>query len=287
MEPRVSVVVPTFNNAAYVAETVESILAQTYRDFELVVADHASQDDTWDILQKYADDPRVRLLQTEAGGGAQRNWNRVSMEARGEWVKLVCGDDVLFPSILQTQLAAVDATSPTDGVVMVASPRSIVDANGRRVVGSRGLAGLRGRVPGPTAIRRSVRSGTNIFGEPCAVMLRRDALEAAGWWDGTYGYLIDEATYIKVLRRGDLLAVHTTLSAFRLSASQWSVRLVRQQAQQAAAVHQSVRDANPDVLTQADVRLGNARAYVRALQRRVAYVWLRRRMTPDRATPPT
>jgi glycosyltransferase involved in cell wall biosynthesis len=280
MSPRVSVVVPTYNNAAFVEDTIESILEQTFTDFELVIADHASQDGTWELLQRFADDSRVRLLQTEGGGGAQRNWNRVSLEARGEWIKLVCGDDLLYPSSLEVQLAAADDAATSGDIALVASPRAVVDAHGRRVLSTLGLAGLTGHVPGRAAIRRSVRKGTNIFGEPCATLLRRDTLEQAGWWDGTHGYFIDEATYFKVLLHGDLLAVPETLSAFRVSASQWSVRLANEQAQQAVKVHRDLLSASSGVVTSTDVRVGNVRAYLRALQRRMAYVWLRRRMSP-------
>ena len=80
--PRVSVVVPAFQNAPFIRATVASVLAQTYPDFELVIADHGSSDGTWEILQELAADPRVRLLRTSAGGGAVRNWNRVT-ERRG------------------------------------------------------------------------------------------------------------------------------------------------------------------------------------------------------------
>ena len=81
--PRVSVVVPAFENASYIRATVASVLAQTYPDFELVVADHSSSDGTWEILQEFAGDPRVRLLRTPAGGGAVRNWNRVTAGGPG------------------------------------------------------------------------------------------------------------------------------------------------------------------------------------------------------------
>jgi glycosyltransferase involved in cell wall biosynthesis len=60
--PRVSIVIPAYNNADYLAETVDSVLAQTFTDFEVVIADHSSTDGTWDVMQRYADEPRVRLL---------------------------------------------------------------------------------------------------------------------------------------------------------------------------------------------------------------------------------
>jgi glycosyltransferase involved in cell wall biosynthesis len=282
--PHVSVVVPTFNNASFVVDTVESILDQTYTDFELVIADHASADGTWELLQRYSGDRRVRLLQTEAGGGAQQNWNRVSQAAEGQWLKLVCGDDLLYPTSLETQIAAAgDASSAGRSVALVAGPREIVDATGRRVLRSLGMAGLRGHVAGSVAIRRAIRHGTNIFGEPCCTLLRTDLLKQVGWWDGRRGYLIDEATYFKVLGHGDLVAVPETLAAFRVSSAQWSVRLTREQARQAIDVHREVSATSAGVVSPTDVLLGNARAHLHAVKRRLAYFWLRSRMrTPTR-----
>jgi glycosyltransferase involved in cell wall biosynthesis len=94
---RVSVVIPAYNNADYIRETIESVLAQTYQDIELIISDHTSRDDTWDIIEEFASDPRVTLMKTAAGGGAVRNWNAVSKAASGEFIKLVCGDDLLHP----------------------------------------------------------------------------------------------------------------------------------------------------------------------------------------------
>ncbi len=279
MSPRVSVIIPTYNNELYVQETMRSVLAQTFTDFELVVADHSSADRTWELLQEFTDDPRVRLLTTPAGGSAERNWNRVSREATGELVKLVCGDDLLAPDMLEKQVAAFDEHD--DGVVMVASPRDIVDASGRRVVHNIGLGGLRGRVPGREAIRRSVLRGANIFGEPCCVMVRRTALEAVGLWHGTPGYIIDQATYCRVLLQGDLATTPGPLAAFRVSATQWSVELSREQARSAAEMHRQLSEMSPGLLSRRDVKVGNAMAALRAVQRRLFYLYLGRRMTPE------
>jgi glycosyltransferase involved in cell wall biosynthesis len=276
--PRVSVVTPAFENAPYIRATVASVLAQTYRDFELVIADHSSSDGTWEILQEFAHDPRVRLLRTPAGGGAVRNWNRVTQAARGELVKLVCGDDLLAPEALATQVTAFDARG--DGVVMVASARDIIDASGRVVIRGHGLGGLSGRVPGSDAIRRSVVRGANIFGEPCCVLLRRSALEAAGGWHGDPGYLIDHSTYCRVLLHGDLATAPGTLAAFRLSSSQWSVALAGEQARSVAEMHRQVAELTPGLLSSRDLRIGNTRARLRAFQRRLVYRYLGRRLRP-------
>lgn len=271
--PHLSVVVPTYNSASFVEATLDSVLAQTFVDYELVIADHASTDDTWERLQPYAADPRVRLMRTDAGGGAPSNWNRVTKAAVGELVKLVCADDLLYPTLLAEQVGAL-AAEPS--AVMVACRRDLVDARGEVFLRDRGLARLVGLVPGDEAVRATVRAGTNIFGEPVCVTLRRSVLVDAGGWDGSFPYLIDGATYAAVLARGDLVAQRRTLAAFRVSAQQWSVDLVRQQARQAAGFHRSV--AARGAATSGDVRLGNARALALASLRRLAYLRLGSRM---------
>ena len=279
MTPRVSIVVPAYNNEAYIAETMRSVLAQTFGDFEVVVADHSSTDRTQELLEPFTEDPRVRLLDTPAGGGAGRNWNRVTNEAAGELVKLVCGDDVLYPDALATQVAAFDSSGP--GVAMVASTRDIVDASGRVVVRNHGLGGLTGRVPGATALRRGVTRGANIFGEPCCVLLRGETLAAVGGWHGEPSYMIDQGTYSRVLLHGDLVAAPGPVAAFRLSSTQLSVQLVREQADSAALMHRQLAELAPGTLSSRDVRRGNTMARLRSFQRRLVYQYLGWRMKPN------
>lgn len=276
MNPRVSVVVPAYNNADVLAETLRSILAQTFEDFELIVADHASTDGTWDVMQQFADDPRVRLERTEAGGGARRNWNRVSQLASGELIKLVCGDDLIHPTMLAEQVAALDAAG--ERAVLVASQRDLVDARGDVFVSARGLGRLDGVVDGKQALRATVRAGGNLFGEPACVLMRRDALERAGWWQNLR-YYIDAGSYAHVLVQGDMVALRRSLASFRVSASQWSVRLMRSQAREAAEFHRIAQALAPETITAGDVRLGDVRAQILALQRRAAYIVLGRRMS--------
>lgn len=276
MGPRVSVVIPAFNNEEFIAAALGSALAQTYDDFEVVVADHSSPDGTPAVIETFRGDPRLRILEpTPAGGGAKANWNRVSAAARGELIKLLPGDDVIAPTMLERQVAGFDAHP---NVVMAATRRVMVDARGDTLIAARGLPGLSGVVDGARAIRATVRAGTNLFGEPGAVLLRRDLLEAKGWWADPYPYLIDLEGYVGVLRHGDLFAIQDPLAAFRINAGQWSVRLVRSQAEQTIAFNDFVRRELPAVVSDADVRLGAWQARKNALARRLVYLALGRRL---------
>ena len=278
MSSTVSIVVPAYNNAAYIERTMDSILAQTHHDLEIIVADHASTDNTWETLQRYAGDPRVTLLTTEAGGGALANWNRVSQAATGDFIKLVCGDDLIYPELVAEQYEALMAHPQA---TLTASARDIIDANDALVAKNRGLAGLRGPVDGRAAVRQTIVSGTNIFGEPGCVMMRRETLEKVGWWDSTFPYLIDETTYSRVLFEGDFVAVPRSLAAFRISDTQWSVRLAKSQSAQAAAFHNWVFSEYPGVISRVDLVRGNLAASGMAIVRRLAYIVLKRRMSLD------
>lgn len=275
MTPRVSVVVPAYNNAEYIGETIESIIGQTFTDFELVIADHSSTDGTLAVVEQY-DDPRIRVLTTEAGGGAKRNWDRVTAEATGEFVKLVCGDDTIFPTSLEAQVAAFDEHP---SAVLVASQRTLIDANGKTVIAARGLGGLTGLISGRVAARTAVRAGANIFGEPGCVMMKVADLRDVGLWDNSHPYLIDQATFIGVALRGDVVAIDRPLASFRINSGQWSVELATQQARQAADFHRSLGLSEPGLLSATDIRLGNVKALATSFMRRAVYLLLRHRMS--------
>ncbi|MGV1007389.1 MAG: glycosyltransferase family 2 protein [Dermatophilaceae bacterium] len=275
MTPRVSVVVPSYNNAGFIELTVESILASTFTDFELLIADHRSTDGTWQALQRYAGLPRVRIWQTAPGGGAAANWRAVTDAAGGEFLKLVCGDDLIYPTCLRDQVDAMDAHPQ---VTLVCARRDLIDAHGTIVLGGRGMARISGYHPGRNAVRRSVVTGTNIFGEPASVLIRRAVLDQVGGWWSEFPYVIDQATYTQVLLRGDLYAVDKSLAAFRISDHQWSVELAEEQARQVVAFHSALAQRTPGLLSGTDLRRGWLMAVAIGRARRLVYRGLRRRM---------
>ena len=104
---KVSVVIPVHNGERYLAEAIESILSQTFRDFELLIVDDGSTDGSRAVMERYArQDARIRIL-CQANRGVSAAGNRGLAEARGEWVARLDADDLFLPEKLERQLAFV------------------------------------------------------------------------------------------------------------------------------------------------------------------------------------
>lgn len=242
------------------------MLAQTLGDFELVVVDNQSTDATYEILRGYRD-PRLRLLRNDANLGPERNWNRATQEARGRLVKLLCADDLLCPTCLERQVAALDAEPD---VALTGCPRDVIDQRGRKLM-VRGGFGRAGRIAGREALRRIVRSGTNLIGEPGAVLFRAESWRRAGTFDGSLPFFIDLDMWCRPLATGDFYAHAEPLCAFRVSRTSWSARLAGTQAEEARRFYQKVRQQWAPWLGAGEVLLGTARATVNAYLRQVLY----------------
>jgi glycosyltransferase involved in cell wall biosynthesis len=115
--PLISVLIPNYNYVTYVTTAVDSALAQTYPNVEVVVSDNCSTDGAWELLnERYGNDPRVRLYQNATNIGMARNFDRLLELARGRYLMCLSSDDFLFPPHL-AQLAAGFARNPALDVV--------------------------------------------------------------------------------------------------------------------------------------------------------------------------
>jgi len=107
--PRVSVVVPNFNHARFLRKRVDSILSQTFQDFELILLDDCSTDDSRDILREYASDSRVRLEFNEVNSGSTfKQWNKGVRLAHGKYVWIAESDDYADERLLEKLVARLD-----------------------------------------------------------------------------------------------------------------------------------------------------------------------------------
>lgn len=129
MTPRVSVLVPAYNDGRFLDDCLRSLSEQTYSDFEALVADDASSDATAEIAQSWARrDARFRWSRSEVNLGMNRNWNRALKEARGELVVKLDGDDLATPRYLEILTAGL-AASP--GILFAACRTEDCDESGR------------------------------------------------------------------------------------------------------------------------------------------------------------
>lgn len=110
MTPTVTVAITSYNRATYIASSIESVLAQTFQDFELLIVDNQSTDGSAAIARTYAArDPRIRLVVNETNIGQFPNRNLAASLARGRFLKYHDSDDLLYPHCLETMVRLLDA----------------------------------------------------------------------------------------------------------------------------------------------------------------------------------
>ena len=104
MNDMVSIVMPSYNTGKYIAESIRSVLAQTYKNWELIIVDDCSTDDTDTVLTQF-DDPRIRYFKNETNSGAAVSRNRALREVKGRWIAFLDSDDLWHPEKLQKQIS--------------------------------------------------------------------------------------------------------------------------------------------------------------------------------------
>ena len=169
-DPLVSVLMPAFNAARYVAEAVESILNQTYSNFEFLIVDDGSTDDTPRILGRYADrDPRVHLV-SRPNTGLVVALNEMLARARGEFIARMDADDIALPERFERQLAYL-ASHPE--CVMIGSRVFIIDPDGSPIT-------VMGDALTHEEIDRAFMNGRGQMVYHPSVMIRKRALIEVG-----------------------------------------------------------------------------------------------------------
>ena len=266
--PRVSVCIPVYNCEQYVGQAIESVLAQTYTDFELIILDNCSTDSTGAVIRRY-NDSRIRLVENETNIGAAGNWNKALSEATGEFIKLLCADDYLYDTCLERQLLLMDRSAGGQ-VVMVCCGRDVVDNQGNRLM-KRGFGAAEGRVSGKLAIKKTVRSGTNLFGEPSAVLLRAAALKQVGLFDGSRNYVIDLDYWCRLLLQGEIAVIPESLAAFRVSTGSWSCQVADTQSVDFCNWLERISTDPRYGLNHLDLVIGKGRAILNKFMRKLFY----------------
>lgn len=228
-DPLISICIPTYQGGRYLAATLKSALSQDAEDFEVVVLDNASTDDTCSILGQF-DDQRLRVVRNEEVVDLPTNWRRAVQSSRGRYVKVLCADDLIHHTAIRVQADLLDERPE---VSLVASRRALIDHDGRVLANNLGLRGVLGPRGGRRIARRTVLGGgINPVGEPAAVMFRRRDYEAIGGWDGSLVYPMDLDLWVRLMQRGTFFGQSEELAAFRVSPTALSAAHSTQQYQE-------------------------------------------------------
>lgn len=216
--PRVSVLVPAYNAARFLAEAIESVLAQTHEDFELLIADDGSRDGTLELARGYARrDARVRVLENPQNFGTVRTRNRLFDEAdpKSAYFALLDADDACLPERFAMQLDFLEAEPEH---ALVGGNLILIDEAGAEIA----------RREYPSRYEDIVRVITrmNPIAQPAA-MLRRAAVEAVGRYDARYPQCQDYDLWMRMARRFKVANLPEYVLRYRISAGQTKSRALK------------------------------------------------------------
>jgi glycosyltransferase involved in cell wall biosynthesis len=211
--PEVSVVIPTFNAAAFLRGALESVFTQTFSDHEIIVVDDGSTDETAEVLGSLPGPLRLLRQQNQ---GVSRARNRGVSESRAPWVAFLDADDLWLPRKLERQM---DALRGQPDRAVCATAFTVVDERLEPIE-------RRGCSPGPD-LRDLLLQG-NLIGTPSTVVCRRSLVLEAGGFDESLSQCADWDLWLRLRRRSPFVCLNESLVLYRTHATNMSrsVRLL-------------------------------------------------------------
>jgi glycosyltransferase involved in cell wall biosynthesis len=220
--PLVTFCVPTYNRPDFLRQTLESCLAQTYRDFEIVITDNSTNDESARMVTKL-NDPRVRYHSNNGNIGSLASHNRLASMIQGKYVQFLMDDDLIKPRFLELMVGVFEQ-HPTVGVVM--APMELIDENGRRIyprfyIFRKMQCRYRYQVGDGLIPRKRVLRDYLTRDYPCTVpsgiLFRTAALMPTLPFDGEADFAGDLNTSMKIATSWDFYYLDQILSSWRFT----------------------------------------------------------------------
>jgi O-antigen biosynthesis protein len=218
MNPKVSLIMSVYNGASHLEESIESILRQTYTDFECVIIDDASTDRTPNILAAYAHkDPRMKLLRNESNLGLTASLNKAIRASVGEYIARMDAGDTSEPTRFEKQVLFLN--EHPDHCLVGSWATSIDDAGN-------GIGAM--EHPTDDKTLRSVLIRYHPFVHS-SLMIRRNALDAVGLFDERWKYAQDYDLVFRLLTQGKIANIGERLVSYRFYPNSITARKNRKQ----------------------------------------------------------
>lgn len=196
--PKISVVMSVYNGERYLKQAIDSILSQTFTDFEFILIEDCSTDSTAQILQNYTD-PRLKIHYNPKNIGLTKSLNLGLNMAQGDYIARQDADDISLPTRLAEQAAFLDAHP---AVVLVSGNIEQIDADGNTI-------GLLNRAALPQLVRWYMLFYNHVSGHS-QVLFRRDAALKVGGYNENRPYSQDYELWLKLLREGEIAMLPRT-----------------------------------------------------------------------------
>ena len=211
--PRVSVLMSVYNGERYLRDSIESIANQTFRDYEFVIVDDGSVDNTWGILEEYAAyDARIVLLRNKVNIGLTRSLNKGLASARGGYIARQDADDVSLPERLEKQIEFLEANPET---VLVASDVGYIDHENRQL-------GRSARTGDPDLVAWYLLFYNHLGGHS-QVVFRRSAVMDLGGYCEALRYSQDYELWLRLVKVWDIVILPDVLLQWRIHGQNISV----------------------------------------------------------------
>ena len=194
----VSIIMPSYNTAPYIKETIQSVLNQTYEDWELLIVDDCSTDNTDEVLDEIHD-PRIRIFKNECNSGAAVSRNRALREAKGQWIAYLDSDDLWMPEKLEKQIEFMES----HGYTFSYTNYEEIDADGKRT-------GV--RVTGP---KRITKTGMFNYCWPGCLTVMFNASKIGLIQIKDIKKNNDYAMWLKICRKADCYLLDECLGQYR------------------------------------------------------------------------
>lgn len=185
MEPRVTVLMSVHNGEKYLGEAVESILHQTYRDFEFLIIDDASTDNTLNILQRY-EDPRIKIIRNTVNLGLTKSLNIGLGRAKGEFIARMDADDISFPRRLEHQITYLDQ-----------HPEIAALGTGAYVINDTGSIDHEIKYSESPTFQELLKGNQFVHG---SIVMRKDVLTEVGYYSDLFQMCQDYELWLRIIK---------------------------------------------------------------------------------------
>ena len=224
--PFVSICIPVYNGAKYIRETIQSALNQSFSDFEILIIDDQSTDESDAIISEYENiDSRLFFYRNSKRLGLVGNWNECIKRARGKWIKFIFQDDLLAPNCLEKMIGFVLKSESKENVIFcqrkfIFENIDSLDEYERRMQKKKFYWDI---YPNKTCITPTDTmkiitrwAGRNIFGEPSSYLIHRKVFDQLGLFDNSFHHICDLEYWLRIGVNSRMLTIPETLVYFRV-----------------------------------------------------------------------